>query len=92
MGRTDWALKRKELIRRLPTLLDILDRYAIGEEWWALEDNDLVKYMMPHHDQDGMFDAIMMPNGYCKLFPCGLVWNCYYRGQSSYYPNSKPSL
>ena len=92
MGKTDWAHKRKELISKLPTLLDILDRYAIGEEWWALEDNDLVKYVMPHHDQDGMFDAIMMPNGYCKLFPCGLVWNCYYRGQSSYYPNSKPSL
>lgn len=89
---TDWAKKREELISKLPTLLDILDRYAIGEEWWALEKGVLVEFMMPHHDQDGLFDAIRMPSGYVKLFPVGLCWNCYYRGQSSYYPNSKPSL
>lgn len=89
---TDWAKKREELISRLPTLLDILDRFTIGEEWWALETGALVEYMMPHHDQDGLFDAIMMPSGYVKLFPVGLCWNCYYRGQSNYYPDSKPSL
>ena len=33
-----------------------------------------------------------MPSGFVKLFTIGLCWNCYYRGQSSYYPNSKPSL
>lgn len=89
---TDWAKKREELISRLPTLLDILDRFTIGEEWWALETGALVEFMMPHHDQDGLFDAIMMPSGYVKLFPVGLCWNCYYRGQSNYYPDSKPSL
>lgn len=89
---TDWAKKREELISRLPTLLDILDRFTIGEEWWALEKGALVEFMMPHHDQDGLFDAIMMPSGYVKLFPVGLCWNCYYRGQSNYYPDSKPSL
>lgn len=89
---TDWAKKREELIRKLPTLLDILDRYTIGEEWWALERGTLAEFMMPHHDQDGFFDAIEMPSGFVKLFPIGLCWNCYYRGQSSYYPNSKPSL
>lgn len=89
---TDWAKKREELISELPTLLDILDRFTIGEEWWALEKGALVEFMMPHHDQDGLFDAIMMPSGYVKLFPVGLCWNCYYRGQSSYYPDSKPSL
>lgn len=89
---TDWAKKRTEIISKLPTLLDILDRYAIGEEWWALEKGVLAEYMMPHHDQDGLFDAIMMPSGKVKLFPLGLCWNCYYRGQSRYYPHSKPSL
>ena len=89
---TDWAKKREELISKLPTLLDILDRYTIGEEWWALEKGTFAEDLMPHHDQDGLFDAIMMPSGYVKLFPIGLCWNCYYRGQSSYYPNSKPSL
>lgn len=89
---TDWAKKREELISKLPTLFDILDRYAIGEEWWALEKGTLAEYMMPHHDQDGLFDAIMMPSGFVKLFPIGLCWNCYYRGQSNYYPDSKPSL
>lgn len=89
---TDWAKKRKDLISKLPTLLDILDRYTIGEEWWALEKGALVEFMMPHHDQDGLFDAVMMPSGYVKLFPVGLCWNCYYRGQSNYYPDSKPSL
>lgn len=88
---TDWAKKREELISRLPTLLDILDRFTLGEEWWALEKGALVEFM-PHHDQDGLFDAIMMPSGYVKLFPVGLCWNCYYRGQSNYYPDSKPSL
>lgn len=89
---TDWAKKREELISKLPTLLDILDRYTIGEEWWALKKGTFAEDLMPHHDQDGLFDAIMMPSGYVKLFPIGLCWNCYYRGQSSYYPNSKPSL
>ena len=89
---TDWEKKREELISRLPTLLDILDHFTIGEEWWALEKGALVEFMMPHHDQDGLFDAIMMPSGYVKLFPVGLCWNCYYRGQSNYYPDSKPSL
>lgn len=88
---TDWAKKREELIRKLPTLLDILDRFTLGEEWWALEQGPLMD-VMPHHDQDGLFDAVMMPSGYFKLYPCGLVWNCYYRGQNSYHPNSKPSL
>ena len=49
---TDWAKKREEFISRLPTLLDILDRFTIGEEWWALEKGALVEFMMPHHDQD----------------------------------------
>ena len=89
---TDWAKKRRELISKLPTLLDILDRYTIGEEWWALEKGTLAELMMPHHDQDGMFDAMEMPSGFVKLFPIGLCWNCYYRGQSCYYPDSKPSL
>lgn len=89
---TDWTKKREELISKLPTLLDILDRYTVGEEWWALEKGALAEFMMPHHDQDGLFDAVMMPSGYVKLFPVGLCWNCYYRGQSSYYPDSKPSL
>lgn len=32
-----WQDKRNELIGKLPTIMDVLDRLAYGEEKWALE-------------------------------------------------------
>lgn len=34
-----WENKRTELINNLPTILDVLNQLAYGEEKWALEKN-----------------------------------------------------
>lgn len=87
----DWRLKRKELIEKLPTLLDVLEHLAFGEENWALAKNPL-RMVFPNHSQEGSFELVEMPDGMSRLYPCSLSVNDYYRGQTSYYPNCSPSL
>lgn len=36
-----WENKRTELINNLPTILDVLNQLAYGEEKWALEKTPL---------------------------------------------------
>ncbi len=65
----------------LPNLLDVLDMLALDEEWFHLEKSD-IRMLFPNHYQEGMFEAIMMPDGRSRLYPLGLVPQRYYRGQS----------
>lgn len=87
----DWRKKRKELINKLPTLLDVLEHLAYGEERWALEKSPL-RMAFPNHCQEGCFELVVMPDGVARLFPCSLSVNDYYRGQTAYYPDCRPSL
>ncbi len=73
------------------TILDILDKYALADELWALDDS-IMRSFFPSYEQEGYFDAITMPDGSARLYPCGLAFNVYYRGQTEYYKESKPSL
>lgn len=73
------------------TILDILDKYAFADEIWALEGGWL-RQMFSGYNQEGCFDAIRMPDNTVRLYPCGIAFNVYYRGQSDYYENSFPSL
>lgn len=73
------------------TLFDILDKYAMADEIWAL-DKTTFRSLFPYHVQEGYFEPITMPDNTVRLFPLGLALNVYYRGQSKYFPISKPSL
>jgi hypothetical protein len=89
----DWNKKREELIDKLPTLLDLLNHWAFGEEKWALQmERSHFKGAFPTHDHQGMFDTVGEPDGYTRLVPMSLIPNAYYRGQSSYYADCKPAL
>lgn len=86
-----WQDKRNELIGKLPTIMDVLDRLAYGEEKWALEKSPL-RMLMPGYIQEGMFEIVEGPDGKGRLIPCSLSFNAYYRGESGYHKPCKPSL
>ena len=86
-----WQNKRNELIGKLPTIMDVLDRLAYGEEKWALEKSPL-RMLMPSYIQEGMFEIVEGPDGKGRLIPCSLSFNAYYRGESGYHKPCKPSL
>jgi hypothetical protein len=73
------------------TLFDILDKYAMADEIWALDTSE-IRYIFPFHAQEGFFEPVMMPDNTATLFPMGLAFNVYYRGQASGFSPSKPSL
>lgn len=86
-----WQDKRNEMISKLPTIMDVLDRLAYGEEKWALEKSPL-RMLMPSYEQEGKFEIVEGPDGMGRLIPCSLSFNCYYRGESGYHKPCKPSL
>jgi len=73
------------------TLFDILDKYALADEIWAL-DTSVMRHAFSFHAQEGYFEPVIMPDDTVRLFPLGLVYNVYYRGQSSVFSPSNPSL
>lgn len=82
------------LIRNIdssPNLFDILDHYALADEIWSLDKGNF-RVLFPSYEQEGKFEAIEMPDGSLRLFPCGLAFNVFYRGQSIYYDKSYPSI
>lgn len=78
-------------ISQLPTLLDILEKIALDEEFFAL-DKSIMRRVFPNHPQEGYFMPVEMPDDTQQLWPMSLGFNCYYRGQSEYYSGCYPSL
>lgn len=85
----NWSEKRSQLIRKLPTLLDILERISLEEEIFLLK---RMRLQFPTHYQEGMFFDEMMMDGTTQLWPISLRPYVYYRGESEYHPVCKPSL
>lgn len=52
-----WENKRNELIEKLPTIMDVLDRLSYGEEKWALQKTPF-RMLFPSYAQDGLFVSI----------------------------------
>ena len=77
----------------LPTLLEVLDEISRQEEAsYFMKLGTIFHYMMPSIEQEGKFEAIKMPDGETRLFPCSEAVNTYYRGQIRRISPSKPSL
>lgn len=73
------------------TLFDILDHYSLEDELWAL-DSSAMRCLFPTHWEEGLFEPVRMDDGTNILFPLGLAFNVYYRGQSKQHSPSKPTL
>lgn len=86
-----WENKRTELINNLPTILDVLNQLAYGEEKWALKKTPL-RMLQPYYEHEGKFEIVTGPDAQERLIPCSLSFNCYYRGESGYHKPCKPSL
>ncbi|MBR5512189.1 MAG: FRG domain-containing protein [Bacteroidaceae bacterium] len=69
------------------TLLDVLDRIAIEEEWCFENQSHISDY-----NQEGKFEIKKMADKKISLIPCGLSHNNYYRGERGYHAECKPSL
>ena len=69
------------------TLLDVLDRIAIEEEWCFENQSHISDY-----NREGKFEIKKMADGKISLIPCGLLYNNYYRGERGYHTECKPSL
>lgn len=86
-----WKQKREQLIRNLPTLLDVLEDVSLHEEYLLLKESRL-RWLLPTHYQEGMFLSVKNIDGRTFLLPIGMLPFTYYRGESEYHPSFKPSL
>lgn len=73
------------------TLFDILDHYSLEDELWALDSSDM-RCLFPTYWEEGLFEPVRMDDGINILFPLGLAFNVYYRGQSKQHIPSRPTL
>lgn len=62
-----WENKRTELINNLPTILDVLNQLAYGEEKWALEKTPL-RMLQPYYEHEGKFEIVTGPDAQERLF------------------------
>lgn len=102
LGELQQRIKDRQLCKYIPfhlerepneeiTLFDLLDHYSMEDEGFAL-DRSIFRSLLPSYEQEGQFEAIKMPDGKVRLFPLGLAFNVYYRGQSKFYDPSYPSI
>ena len=87
----NWKEKREQLIRQLPTLLDILEDISLREEMFQLNQGPFKGFFQTYY-QEGMFTTMQDTDGRIQLWPMGLRPFIYYRGQSQYFPKCEPSL
>lgn len=82
-----------EEIAKLPTLLDIIEWYLQGRQFFEIRnETSIFKGAFPSHYQDCKFEAIRMEDGYSILQPCCTEWSTYYRGETEYHKDCRPSL
>ncbi len=83
----------QEEISKLPTLLDIVNHYLEGEK--TIEErvnNSRYAGLFPTRAHKGMFEPMMMEDGTHILMPLSPAQHSYYRGESSYHEDCRPSL
>lgn len=80
-------------IAKLPTLLDIVNHYLEGERRIEeMHENSDFKGLFPMRAYKGMFEPMRMEDGTHILMPLSPAQHSYYRGESSYHEDCRPSL
>jgi len=80
-------------IAKLPTLLDIVNHYLEGERRIEeLHETGDFKGLFPTRAYKGMFEPLRMEDGTHILMPLSPAQHSYYRGESSYHEDCRPSL
>ena len=83
----------QEEIAKLPTLLDIVNHYLEGEK--AIEErvnNSRYAGLFPTIAHKGRFEPVTMEDGTQILMPLSPAQHSYYRGESSYHEDCRPTL
>ena len=80
-------------VAKLPTLLDIVNHYLEGErQIEELHESGDFKGLFPTRAYKGMFEPMRMEDGTHILMPLSPAQHSYYRGESSYHDDCRPSL
>lgn len=83
----------KEEILKLPTLIDIVNHYLEGERQIEQQhESGPFKGLFPTQAYKGMFEPMRMEDGTHILMPLSPAQHSYYRGESSYHEDCRPSL
>ena len=83
----------KEEVAKLPTLLDIVNHYLEGEQRIEQQhESGPFKGLFPTQAYKGMFESLCMEDGTHILMPLSPAQHSYYRGESSYHEDCRPSL
>lgn len=84
-------MKAEEDIKRLPTILEILDTIASEEEW--LRNEPKFGFLLSNLGAEDKYEVFSgTPDGPSVLKPTSSVFNSYFRGQTCYYENCVPTL
>lgn len=85
----------KKNVEELPNIFEVLDVVCYDEERYAVRCNQFAPYWVIGHDihnEDGVIDTIVNPEGKLTYQTKNLVRNLYYRGQTKIYPACQSSL
>ena len=86
-------MKTKEELAQMPTLLDIVNHYLDGEQRIEeLHEAGDFKGLFPTRSHKGLFEPMRMEDGTHILMPLSPAQHSYYRGESSYHEDCRPSL
>lgn len=83
----------KDEIAKLPTLLDIVNHYLEGER--RMEErvkNTVFQGVFPTQAHKGLFEPLTMADGTHILMPLSPAQHSYFRGESSYHEDCRPTL
>lgn len=84
-------MKAEEDIKRLPTILEILDTIASEEEW--LRNELIYGFLLSNQGAEDKYEVFPeAPDGPAVLKPTSSGFNSFFRGQTSYYENCVPTL
>lgn len=86
-----WKERKRKLISKLPTLLDVLERISLKEEVWHLNKTPF-RHLFPTHYQEGMYSSVVDSDGNTFLLPLEILPFTYYRGEAECHKPCKPSL
>lgn len=82
-------------INKVPNLLEVMEMLCYEEEKYAIrcaQDKIATVLLGDAHDTDGGLEQIVNKDGRYLFFPKGIINDVYYRGQSKYFGECKPSL
>lgn len=84
-------MKTQQEINNLPTIMDLLNNIAKGEQ--EIRNDSNIGFFFNQNDWDDKFEITQLEkDGAYVLIPTNSHLRTYYRGQRKYYPECKPTI